>query len=89
MRLWRKKSGLLRSAISTGVLEMLLGQESTCSPSFTAVAPMPPLKKSTLVYGRPSSRVPDCATAQSGEPAPAMTLSGMTWWSAPRTSTGT
>jgi hypothetical protein len=79
----------LRSATSTGVLEMLLGQESTCSPSFPAVAPMPPLKKSTVVYGRPSSRTPDWATAQSGEPAAAATRSGITWCSAPRIRTGT
>ena len=51
-RLAWKKSGLFRSATSTGVDEMLLGHEVALSPSFTGVAPMPPLKKSTLVYGR-------------------------------------
>ena len=45
---------------------------------------MPPLKKSTVVYGRPSSRTPDWATAHSGEPAAAVTRSGITWCSAPR-----
>jgi hypothetical protein len=89
MRLKWKKSGLLRSATSTGVLEILLGQESTCSPSFPAVAPMPPLKKSTVVYGRPSSRTPDWATAQRGDPAAAATRSGITWCSAPRIRIGT
>ena len=44
-----KKSGLLRSATSTGVDEMLLGHESTLSPSLDGVAPMPPLKKKMLV----------------------------------------
>ncbi len=48
-RFSRKKSGLLRSATSIGVDEMLLGQESTCSPSLDGVAPMPPLKKKMFV----------------------------------------
>jgi hypothetical protein len=39
----------LRSATSTGVEEMLLGHDSTFSPSLTGVAPMPPLKNSTVV----------------------------------------
>src|SRR2546422_10240557 len=68
---------------------MLLGHESTCSPSLTGVAPMPPLKNSTVVYGLPSSRVPDWLSAHSGEPTPAITRSGITWGSAPRTRAGT
>ena len=88
-RLWWKNSGLCRSATSTGVDEMLLGHDNTCSPSLIGVAPMPPLKKSTVVYGRPSSRVLDWLSAQSGEPTPAMTRSGITRCSAPSTSAGT
>ena len=79
----------MRSATSTGVDEMLLGHDSTCSPSLTGVAPMPPLKNSTVVYGLPSSRVPDWLSAHSGEPTPAITRSGITWCSAPSTRAGT
>src|SRR5260370_30397544 len=68
---------------------MLLGHESTCSPSLDAVAPMPPLKNSTVVYGRPSSRTPDWASAQSGEPAAAATPPRIAWWAAPRSMIGT
>jgi hypothetical protein len=79
----------LRSATSTGVDEMLLGHDRTFSPSLTGVAPRPPLKKRTVVYVLPLSRVPDWLSAHSGEPAPAITRSGITWCSAPRTSAGT
>ena len=63
---------------SVGVDEMLLGQLMQLSPSPAAVAPIPPLKKKRLENGFPASSTPHCVIDHSGEPAIAITRSGMT-----------
>ena len=80
--------GLLRSIISTGTHEILLGQEYVLCPSLEAVAPMPPLKNRTLAYVPPSGRTPVWIMLHRGDPGAAMVRSGSIGDSAPKIATG-
>ncbi len=82
-------TGAVRSVTSTGVAEMLEGQEMQSTPSCPAPAPVPPLKNRTLANGRPSASVPARFMIQSGLPGAALTFSGSASASAPKTRTGT